>query len=389
MSEINPVNNNSKGNENYKLQKRENSKITESLFNKLDTNKDKQISEDELIAAGYSGKELSAMKEAIFFAERNVNKWFSLDKTQDGQTDIAEMKMWNIHNSDGGHKIGDMTVEEFMRKNNLQYDPRFHGEDFETWCKGWIEDENPMCGIKAIAKERCGKELTDEETQLLYDVMKNQANRWLFKEPALYNRLNNDAYTRLATSEQTVSCCGGDIAKPPIGPQNSDESCSLIFRGLDAAGATNSSGEVKNRLAWAAFTTVPEDEVAKMTPEEYKQYQAEWQKVRDMKASDYRNLLKPENEAARKNFEATSNMTVQQIVDYIDIVESSTGKDYDSDDWSIDVNIFYEKIMPKLNGTYGDDVILQDKTRADIPPEKQEWLKYLEEHNLLLDQFKE
>ena len=108
-----------------------------------------------------------------------------------------------------------------------------------------------------------------------------------------------------------------------------------------------------------------------------------------MKASDYRNLLKPENEAARKNFEATSNMTVQQIVDYIDIVESSTGKDYDSDDWSIDVNIFYEKIMPKLNGTYGDDVILQYKTRADIPPEKQEWLKYLEEHNLLLDQFKE
>ena len=135
------------------------------MFKKLDTNKDKQISEDELIAAGYSGKELSAMKEAIFFAERNVNKWFSLDKTQDGQTDIAEMKMWNIHNSDGGHKIGDMTVEEFMRKNHLQYDPRFHGEDFETWCKGWIEDENPMCGIKAIAKECCGKELTDEETQ--------------------------------------------------------------------------------------------------------------------------------------------------------------------------------------------------------------------------------
>ena len=57
------------------------------MFKKLDTNKDKQISEDELIAAGYSGKELSAMKEAIFFAERNVNKWFSLDKTQDGQTD--------------------------------------------------------------------------------------------------------------------------------------------------------------------------------------------------------------------------------------------------------------------------------------------------------------
>lgn len=70
---------------NYKKEKI--LKLLKVCLKKLDTNKDKQISEDELIAAGYSGKELSAMKEAIFFAERNVNKWFSLDKTQDGQTD--------------------------------------------------------------------------------------------------------------------------------------------------------------------------------------------------------------------------------------------------------------------------------------------------------------
>ena len=46
------------------------------------------------------------------------------------------------------------------------------------------------------------------------------------------------------------------------------------------------------------------------------------------------------------------------------------------------------QIMEKMNGTHGDDKILQGKTRADIPANRQELLKYLEEHNLLLDQFK-
>ena len=108
-----------------------------------------------------------------------------------------------------------------------------------------------------------------------------------------------------------------------------------------------------------------------------------------MKASDYRNLLKPENKEKLEKFEQNSNMTVQQIVDYIDIVESSTGQDFDSNDWTIDSQTFFEEIMPKINGTYGDDTILEGKTRLDIPPEKQNWLNYLEQHDLLLEQFKE
>ena len=218
--------------------------------------------------------------------------------------------------------------------------------------------------------------------------MKNQANRWLFKDESLYNRLNNTAYTRLATPEQTVSCCGGDVAKPPIGPQNPDEGCAIIFRSLKDYDSSNSAFDTKNRLAWAVFPTVPQDEVLKMTPEEYKSYQAEWQQVRDMKASDYRDLLKPENREKLEKFEKSSNMTVSQIVDYIDIVESSTGKDFDGNDWKIDSRMYYEEIMPKLNGIYGDETLLEGKTRADIPPEKQEWLNFLEQHNLLLEQFK-
>ena len=90
-----------------------------------------------------------------------------------------------------------------------------------------------------------------------------------------------------------------------------------------------------------------------------------------------------------EKFEQTSNMTVKQIVDYIDIVESATGKDFDSDDWSVDSKMFHRNIMEHVNGTSGDETLLNGKTRADIPPERQDWLNYLEEHNLLLDQFKE
>ena len=108
-----------------------------------------------------------------------------------------------------------------------------------------------------------------------------------------------------------------------------------------------------------------------------------------MKASDFRDLLKPENKDKLDKFEENSNMTVRQIVDWIDIVESATGKDFDSNDWEIDPDMFHNDIMQKVNGTYGDEKILEGKTRSDISPEKQEWLKYLEEHGLLLEQFKE
>lgn len=372
--------------------------LNESLFLKLDKNKDGKISEQELMDAGYEGKDLAAMQEAIFFAERDVNKWFLYDRDKNGVASNVEEAMWDVHNTDDNHTIGDMTPEEFAQKNNIDLFEEFSEENFVNWCEHWIETDNPMQGIKVIIKARYGKEFSDEETQLLYDAMKNQANRWLFKEDSLYTRLNNSAYTRLATTDQTVSCCGGDISKPPMGEQpRLDEngelmdatSCTMIFSELEEEGSSNSAEQTKNRLAWAAFKTVSDVDAAKMTPEEYAAYQADWNKVRNMKASDYRELLKPENRAELENFEANSSMTVQQIVDYIDIVESATGKNFDENDWALDTRTFHHDVMAKLNGTFGDDRILEGKTRADIPPEKQPLLKYLEEHNLLLEQFKE
>ena len=44
-------------------------------------------------------------------------------------------------------------------------------------------------------------------------------------------------------------------------------------------------------------------------------------------------------------------MTLRQIVDWIDIVESATGKDFDSNEWEIDPDMFHNDIMQKVNGT--------------------------------------
>lgn len=361
-------------------------KTNESLFMKLDKDKNGKISYEELLAAGYSGDDLNAMSEAIFKAERNVNKWMRIDADRNGVRNNIEEAIWKNHNDNGGHLDGDLTPEQFAKKYNLKEIPDYKSDNFEDWCKRWIENEDPMIGIKAGIKKQFGKELSDEETQLLYEVMKVQANRWLFKDNALYERLNLDAYTRLVTPEQADSCCGGDISKPPMAPKNA---CALIFKSLIQEGDENSAYEVKNRLAWAAFKAFPKDVTNAMSLEDYAKYQAEWQAVRDMKASDFRELLKPENSAKKEQFEKTANMTVQQIVDYIDIIEKATGKNFDSEDWSIDVTTFHDKIMDEINGVEGDETILEGKTRADVPPEKQAWLKYLEEHNMLLDQFKE
>lgn len=397
MTEINPLGKNPQNKPAVSKECAVKPKLNESLFLKLDKNKDGKISNQELYECGFRGNDLLAMSEVLFFAERDVNKWFMKDKNHNGVTDSAEEKMWDIHNTDGSHKIGDLKPEEFAKKYNLEIQI-FNDDDFTSWCKSWMEDESPMRGLKAIAKERYGKELTDDEVQLLYEAMKNQANRWLFKTPALYNRLNTSAYTRLVTGNSAYSCCGGDIAKPPMGAQpkldeNGElmeaDSCEIIFTDLETEGASNSAHQTKNRLAWAAFKTIPEKEAAKLTAEEYAKYQSDWNNLRAMKASDFRDLLKPENKDKLEKFEENSNMTVRQIVDWIDIVESATGKDFDNNDWEIDPEMFHNDIMQKVNGTYGDDKILEGKTRSDVPLEKQELLKYLEEHGLLLEQFRE
>ena len=375
------------------------SKSRISLFTKIDTDKDGKISREELQAAGYKDNELIAMSQVLFFAERDVNKWFMQDKTKDGTINNAESELWDQHNTDDFHKNGDMALEEFAAKNGITIDLNSEYDNFEEWCKHWIEKPDGN-SLKELFKERCGRELSDEETELLYDAMKYQANRWLFKQDSLYERLNNSAYTRLITADETESCCGGDISQPPMGsPRALNEngevdttSCGIdrviIFDSMAHEDSINDAVQTKNRLAWAAFKTVTQKEAAQMTPEEYSSYKQEWEAVRNMKASDYRALLLPENRSALEKFEANSNMTVKQIVEYIDIVESTTGKDFDSDDWSIDRYMF-NTIQEKTNGTYGEEKILEGKTRADIPPERLEWLKYLESHGLLLEQFKE
>ncbi len=397
MTEINPVFGLGSSHRSSKTSSTKSAQTNESLFTKLDKNKDGKISKEELLSAGYTEQKANAMLEAIYFADRDTNKWFSYDKRPNGTIDNVEDEMWRVHNTDDNHKIGDLTPEQFAKKYNLSLVADDKGSSFEAWCQDWIENEDPMIGIKAMMQDRYGVELNQDETQLLYDTMKTQANRWLLKEPALYNRLNNSAYTRLATSDELVSCCGGDISKPPIGEQPKlkpdgtladAKSCSFVFSSLKDENSVNTSEEVKNRLAWAAFKTIPETQVAKMSKAEYAQYKADWENVRGMKASDFRALLKPENKAQLEKFEATSNMTVKQIVDYIDIMEQSTGKSFDSEDWSVDADVFHNKVMQKLNGTDGDDALLNGKTRADVLPDKKEWLDYLESHGMLLEQFK-
>ena len=73
-------------------------------------------------------------------------------------------------------------------------------------------------------------------------------------------------------------------------------------------------------------------------------------------------------------------------VDYIDIVESVTGKNFDDNDWSINRNDYY-LICEKINGTYGDETVLDGKTEKDILPERKELYDYLKKEGLLLTQF--
>lgn len=363
------------------------SEIKESLFNKIDTNKDGKITQKELIEAGYQGKDAELMRDAIFFTERTVNKWFTADKNKNGSWDNIEVDMWDLHNNNPNGEIEDLSPEKFAQKHNIKTDGNNYS-DMQEWIQGWITDSDPMIGIKVRKEEQLGRKLTKDETQMLYDAMKNQMNRWLFKKDALYNNLTSDSYTRLITSDETISCCGGSIDKPPVGPQNPEEGCAFIFCGMNEENSKNSANEIKNRLAWGMFRTLPQEQVQHMSPAAYKHYQNQWQQVRDMKASDFRELAKPENTANRQKFEEASLMSVRQIVEYIDIVESVTGKDFDSDDWSIDIHQFHE-ILEKINGTYNEENDLAGKTRKDIPADRQNLLRYLEEHNLLLDQFKE
>ena len=90
----------------------------------------------------------------------------------------------------------------------------------------------------------------------------------------------------------------------------------------------------------------------------------------------------------RLEFEKISSMTVQQIIDYIDIVEQQIGVgNFDNDNWSVSSEQ-YRQIIYGINGTVGDEDKLQGKTRADVPENRQALLRFLEEKGWLKEQFK-
>ncbi len=382
-----------------------------SIFEMLDQNRDGKISKDEMNAVFQAdadndgivtNNEIRCMNDMKFFARRTVDKWFSLDVNRDGHWSNVERKLGDKRMFEGAESDtsldASMSNEQLSKLYNMKEkidDPE--NKQLEDWLNGWLDD------LKQEAKEKYNVELNDKQIIILKNEYKKQLNTWLFKtgdnatgNAPLYNSLNCTAYTRLITTEQTVSCCGGDIVPPPAAPKK--DCCTEVFSDLEHEGASNSAKEVKNRLAWAMFKTPPKEELVtcedastvwqNMSDEQYNNYHQQYQQMRDMKASDFRELLKPENAQKRADFEKNSAMTVQQIVDYIDIVEQQIGVgNFDKDDWSVDSEQ-YMQISSAINGTAGDESRLKGKTRADIPKNRQALLKFLEEKGWLYEQFK-
>lgn len=389
-------------------------KITndKSIFYMLDQNCDGKITEDEMRTVLQADSnndgvvtenEMNCMKQIKFFAKRGVDKWFSLDVNRDGhwsnvEEKLGEKRMFGtLPSSYTGHEAS-MANEQLSKLYDMKEsidDP--DNEQLENWLNSDIDD------LKMLAKEQYGIELSDKQIIILKNEQKKQLNTWLFKtgdnatdNAPLYNSLNVTAYTRLITTEQTVSCCGGDVIPPPAAPNKN--SCTPVFSDLEHEGASNSAKEVKNRLAWAMFKTPPKEELAtgddavtvwqNMSDEQYDNYHQQYQQMRDMKANDFRELLKPENAQKRTEFEKNSAMTVQQIVDYIDIVEQQIGVgNFDKEDWTVDADQ-YTQITLGINGTVGDESRLEGKTRTDVPENRQVLLKFLEEKGWLYEQFK-
>ena len=382
-----------------------------SIFCMLDQNRDGKISKDEMNAVFQANadndgivtnNEIRCMNDMKFFARRTVDKWFSLDVNRDGHWSNVEIKLGDKRMFEGAKSDtsldASMSNEQLSKLYNMKEkieDPE--NKQLEDWLNSWLDD------LKQEAKEKYGVELNDKQIIILKNEYKKQLNTWLLKtgdnatgNAPLYNSLNCTAYTRLVTTEQTVSCCGGDIIPPPAAPKK--DICSEVFSDLEHEGASNSAKEVKNRLSWAMYKTPPKEELAtsedastvwqNMSDEQYNNYHQQYQQMRDMKASDFRELLKPENEQKRADFEKNSAMTVQQIVDYIDIVEQQIGiGNFDKEDWSVDSEQ-YMQISSAINGTAGDEPRLEGKTRADVPENRQALLKFLEEKGWLYEQFK-
>lgn len=331
---------------------RNNKGIDKSIFNILDINNDGYITEQEYnLASGMDKnkdgvvtekeRNQACMNQMIMFAKRGIDKWFKIDKNRDGLGSNVEWKSWDTYNNNGKTLEGVMSNDELAKKYNLK-------EEIINNIQGWLDGEIEV--LKADAKNMYGVELSEKQIIELKKEQIKQLNTWLLKEgdnedSSFYQQLNLDAYTRLMSTIDGEACCGGDIC----------EFAGFSPSDLDKNGKYTAN-DMKARLAWAENSYQVDDNGKAVLDSNGKQIPAKM-------------------------------MTTKQVEMYKQIVVSTTGITWDSDDWEVNQEQWNE-ICEKINGTYGDDTRLEGKTRADIPENRQALLRFLEEKGWLYEQFK-
>lgn len=328
--------------------------VDKSIFTALDFNEDGYVTETEFnYAQAMAGddqilnnkeKEKFCMEEMKFFARRDVDKWFKVDKNRDGFGSNVEWESWRVYNSNGKTLEGPLSNEELSKKYGMPEVVNIN-DSVEEWINGSIDE------LKEHAKRQYGYELTEKNIIELKKEQIKQLNTWLMKtgdnkESSLYQQLNLDAGTRLGSTEDGHACCGGDICE---------------FSGFELSNLRKNgkytAEEMKARLNWASNSYLVNDDG---------------------------NTLYDEN----GNTIPAKLMTPDQVEKYKKIVESVTGVEWDSDNWEVNIEQFFQ-IAAKSNGTDKDDELLQGKTRKDIPENRQALLRFLEEKGWLYEQFKE
>lgn len=331
---------------------RNNKGANKSIFASLDINQDGYITEQEYQRScamdvnndGTVSKEErdnACMEQMKFFARREIDKWFKVDKNRDGFSSNVEWQSWLIYTKNGKTLEGAMSNEELSKKYNMNEKII---KDMQSCLDSGIES------LKSDAKRMYGVELSQKQIIEIKKEQMKQLNTWLLKEgdnedSSFYQQLNIDAYTRLMSTIDNEACCGGDICEfSNFSPSNLDRN------------GKYTADEMKARLAWAENSYLV-DENGKTVYDE------------------------------NGNTIPAKMMTPEQVEKYKEIVESVTEKPWDSDGWEVSIEQWGE-ICEKINGTYGDETRLEGKTRADIPSNRQALLRFLEEKGWLYEQFK-
>ncbi len=331
---------------------RNNPHANESIFNALDFNGDGWITEQEYAMTKNMDvdgdgtvtdqeRNNACMEGMKYFARRDINKWFSIDRNRDGLKSNVEQKGWSVRCNNGKNLDGALSNDELAKKYNMKEE--IIG-DIQSWLDDTIEE------LKSSAKRQYGVELSQKQIIEIKKEQIKQLNTWLLKEgdnedSSFYQQLNLDSYTRLMSTEDGEACCGGDICE---------------FSGFSPSNLTRNgkytADEMKARLEWAENSYLVDDNGKTVYDENGQTIPAKM-------------------------------MTPEQVEKYKEIVESVTGKPWDSNDWEV-TEKQWDEICEKVNGTYGDETRLEGKTRADVPQNRQALLRFLEEKGWLYEQFK-